>query len=320
MQQLLQKIREAEHILVVSHLHPDGDNVGSVLSLKYGLTSLQKEVDVLLVDGIPPAFQFLLPEKTPVLSQPAVSSTYDLVIVVDTPDFARTGIESFLHIIATENKLTLIDHHPKGDLAKAANQLIHNTSAASTTELVHDLLMELGVKISPSIATCLLTGLYTDTGGFQYENTTQATLERAAEFMRRGGKLQVIIHHINQNKSLASLKLLGIALDRVRLVYDKKCAVSVLDNACIERCKANQDDLTGIVNQFNALDGPAFSLLLTEYEQGIVRGTLRSSDQHIFDVHRLAKILGGDGHPRAAGFTVQGSLRERNRQWRIEVS
>jgi nanoRNase/pAp phosphatase (c-di-AMP/oligoRNAs hydrolase) len=61
-------------------------------------------------------------------------------------------------------------------------------------------------------------------------------------------------------------------------------------------------------------------LLLTEYEQGIVRGTLRSSDQHIFDVHRLAKILGGDGHPRAAGFTVQGSLRERNRQWRIEVS
>lgn len=310
MNNLLPLIKESHRITVVSHVYPDGDALGSLLGLSHGLEQLGKEVFSVLRDPVPEVFSFLPGSERVVTEIPEC----DLVIVVDVSDKARIDL-----VDLDRRPLILIDHHPKGDLYKVAQAIKQDEQASSAAEMVYSVLLDLQVKITPDIAVCLLTGIFTDTGGFQYANATSKALGIAAELMKRGAKLPYIAQQISNSKSVASLKLLGIALDRLTITMGGKCAVSVLTGKDMQECGALAEDVAGIIGELNSLPQVECSVLLTEIEPGKIRGSLRTPEGKNTKVGTLAKLTGGGGHPRAAGFLIPGRLHfeESTKQWKI---
>ena len=305
MKELVHRIQQSQRIVVISHIHPDGDAVGSTLGLFLALKQLGKDVHGVLRDGVPKIFSFLEGYEGIENTLPLDA---DLYIVLDASDALRTGFVEQIKALSREKKLAFIDHHPKGDLMRLASFSVHRTTASSAAELVYEVIQELEVKLTSSIATALLTGMYTDTGGFQFPNTSNFVLEYSAELMRRGAQLNKIVQHISHQKSMVTLKLLGIALEKLLVTQKGSVAVSALTQADIQECGATPEDLTGIVNELNVLPQVEFSLLLSEVDLGEVRGSLRTADGKDFNVGRIASLLGGGGHPRAAGFSVPGHL------------
>ncbi|HSI20180.1 MAG TPA: bifunctional oligoribonuclease/PAP phosphatase NrnA [Verrucomicrobiae bacterium] len=315
MQELITALRSAKRIAIVAHIRPDGDAAGSVISLAHVLKQLGAETAAVLKDGVPSAFLFLEGSGDVVRELP---SDYDLCVVVDAPDTARTGFPQEIKAYAAAGKLALIDHHIKGDLIKRTDKVLYDENASSTAELITLLIQELNLKLTPAVSTALLTGMYTDTGGFQYGNTTNQTLEFASELMRRGGRLDRIVHQMSRQRSVAGLKLLGIALSRLTLTPDKLGAVTLISLEDLRSSNATAEDATGLVNSLNVLPEVSYCLLLSELEPGVVRGTLRTAEGRTYDVARLAALCGGGGHPRAAGFAISGRLVASESGWRIE--
>jgi phosphoesterase RecJ-like protein len=324
MHELLKSIRAAERINVIAHIHPDGDAVGSVVGLQLGLQQLGKKATAVLADGVPPAFQFLCQHTEMSTDLPPYQADQPaLCIVLDLADAARTGFRDRVEEYGKAGMLCFIDHHPLGDLQKQSKAYYHTINTSSCAELVYQVLRELGVRFTPPIATALLTGMYTDTGGFQYSNTSTDTLEVGAELMRRGGRLRTIVDHTSSQKSIASLRLLGIALERLSLTRHESCAVSVITAQDMTDMGAAVEDAAGIINQLNVLPGPKICMLITEIEPGVIRGSLRSNDHpghHAVNVTPLARLLGGGGHARASGFLVNGHIERVEgsaNQWRV---
>ena len=302
-----QLIKQYEEIIIISHVRPDGDAIGSLAALQLGLEQLGKKVIPVLKDSPPEIFSFLPHGKTPIQNE-FPKGDNRLVIIVDLNDLIRTGFLETIQKFSENNPLIVIDHHPKGDLFRIAKAIIHKESASSAAEIVYSLLIDLGVKITPSIATSLLTGIYTDTGGFQYPNTTTQTLELGAELMRRGARLDTITRQIFHTKTVAGLKLLGLALERLHLTHDEQCAVSFITHEDIRACNASPEDIGGIIGELNVLPQVKFSLFLTEIKSGTIQGSLRTGEGHRVKVNQLAKLCEGGGHPRAAGFTIPGHI------------
>lgn len=313
---LTELIKKADRIVLTSHLHPDGDSISSLLSLTLSLQQLGKQVTPVLTEPVPAVFNFL--EGVPLLNSsfPPLEEI-DLIITLDVNDISRTGLAEPLTRLSNQSKLAIIDHHPKGDLARLSHAALRDESVSSTCELVYQLILDLEVRITPSIATAILTGIFTDTGGFHYMSTSNRTLEIAAELMRRGGRLHSIARSISYSKSLAGVKLLGIALSRLYLSQAGKVAVSVLTHQDILENKAKPEDLTGIISNLNTLPGVKMYILLIETEPGIIRGSLRTESIAKINVNSLAKLLRGGGHPYASGFVFSGRLKQQSNYWKV---
>ena len=324
MHELVTKIRAADKIFVIAHIHPDGDAVGSVIAMQQGLEQLGKTTTAVLADGVPTSFLFLTPHTEVLTVLPAYDGKNPaFCVVLDLADAARTGFREEIESYAQAGMLGFVDHHPLGDLRKQTEAFYHTIATSSCAELIYHLLSELGIRFTPPIATALLTGMYTDTGGFQYSNTSTDTLEIGAELMRRGARLRTIVDHTGNQKSIANLRLLGIALERLKLTRNGTCAISLITQEDMVTAGATIDDATGIINQLNVLPGPRICVLLTETEPGIVRGSIRSNDHpghHAINVTPIAKLLGGGGHARASGFMIEGTIAtidQARKQWRL---
>ena len=162
----------------------------------------------------------------------------------------------------------------------------------------------------------LLTGIYTDTGGFQHTNVSAKTLRVASELMSRGAKLRNISDNVSNHKSPSMLKLWGLALDRITHLPDIKLVYSVITRADIENVGATDQDLAGVVNLINTAAEDVAALLLYETGDGKIKGSLRTESSKI-DVARIAKLFGGGGHKKAAGFLIEGHLKKSNSGWKI---
>ena len=321
MQELINRLLSADRCIVISHVHPDGDAIGSLTALTLGLEQLGKQVVPVLADPVPSAFQFAvgLLEITNELPPLTVEEPY-FCVTVDLPDTRRTGFSDAISEYGEANMLGFIDHHPLGDLQKKTTAYYHTLQTSSCAELIYHLLLALGVRITPPIATALLTGMYTDSGGFQYDNTSTETMELGAELMRRGARLRTIVDHTSRQKSNSSLRLLGVAMERLTVTNNGTCAVSVITYNDIQKAGGNTEDASGIINQLNVLPGTRLCMLLTEAEPGIIRGSLRSTDHpdmRVLNVTTLAKLFGGGGHARASGFLVDGHLELSENQWKV---
>lgn len=317
MDDLLRLIKQHQRFCLVSHVFPDGDAVGSLVALQLGLLQLSPEVTAVLSHPVPQVFEFLVSKEHPVVTRLPSPDDQALCIALDLNESLRTGQPETIKAYAKEARLGLIDHHLRGEMLKLATASLHRTTASSTAELVYELLIALDLKITPAIATALLTGIYTDTGAFRYSNTGEKSLEISAELMKRGANLQNIVQHLTQDKSVAALKLLGLALKRSTLTENGLGAVAVLSQEDLLECQAKPEDISGIVGELKELPGISYTLLLSEIEPGILRGSLRSSESRNVLVSRLAKLLGGGGHPRAAGFTFPGKLVRTGTGWQV---
>ena len=312
---VISKIRNFQNFLLMIHEDPDGDTLAATIAIFLALEGLGKNTAMVCKDPVPKPFIFL--PGTSEIKQDILFGDYEVIIIVDCGDLKRTGFPDRLKKFAKYTKnLINIDHHPKNDLWKIANLNFIDQSASSASEMVWEIFQKLEIVIDKDIATALLTGVYTDTGGFKHSNTTPKTLKIAAELLNSGAKLKQITHNVTLNKSIAAMRLWGVALSRINKNQELQIVSSVITKKDLEECGATLADLAGVVNLMNATPDSKAAILFYEVGEGLLRASLRTEKDNI-DVSKIAKLFGGGGHKKAAGFTIPGKI-EQEVVWKIK--
>ncbi|MCS6918868.1 MAG: bifunctional oligoribonuclease/PAP phosphatase NrnA [Fimbriimonadales bacterium] len=297
-------IAEAESFLIVPHLHPDGDALGSALGLYHALKQMGKSVvTVVSHDSVPEIYRFL-PDWDKILLEHPHHTTYDLAIVVDQSQLSRAGKHEQLARAA--RRMLQIDHHVP--LETFAEVRIVDTSAAATAELVYRLLHAMRLPLTPEIATCLLTGIVTDTFSFKFPNTTPRTLRIAAALQQAGADLSYISEQVFETRSFSAVKLLGLALASLQRTRDGAIAWVTVPRRAFEEAHAHEEETEGIVNFVRSIRGVEVAMMLRESPNGKIRASLRSRGK--VNVAKLAQQFDGGGHENAAGCTLETSLAE----------
>ncbi|MBN1400241.1 MAG: bifunctional oligoribonuclease/PAP phosphatase NrnA [Anaerolineae bacterium] len=295
MRAILAAMRRA---LIVSHISPDGDTIGSALALAWALRSRGIEVHLACADPVPTELRFLPGSDE---FAPRLPSDEDAIFVLDTSDTARIG--AIYDRDAFDAALVInIDHHVTnicyGDIDLVSPQ-------ASTAELVLDLVTFWGIAIDQTIASCLLTGIVTDTRGFATSNTTAQTLRAAAQLMEAGADLHQIVDAVFNHRTLGTLRLWGAAFSQAKL--QEGILWVELSQSLMRSLDAEPADAKGLANFLSTIDAAAI-VVLRETEDGAVDVSFRSKPA--LDLSTVAIAFGGGGHAQAAGCLVIGSLDE----------
>jgi phosphoesterase RecJ-like protein len=282
------------------HINPDGDTLGSALGLAHALKRLGKSVTVLSHDGVPDIYSWMPGQEW--VQQESAERDFDLAIVCDTGTADRIGrarpaVESAPVSID-------IDHH----LAEGTFGQIRvvNAKVAATGELVFALLNEMGAEIDKTIADCLMCAVVTDTGSFRYMNVTPGTFRIGGQLMKAGACPAAISELVFENRSLESIKLLGRALDSLKVSADGKVAWAHVRGTDYEELGATDEETEGIVSHVRAVKGAMVGILFREIPGMKVRISLRARNG--YDVNRVANVFGGGGHKLAAGCSLDGPL------------
>ena len=290
-----EKISRAQRVLIISHLRPDGDAVGSLLGLGLILQEMDKEVNLVLEDGVPLVFNHLTGVDRVYRE---VSGIYDLVIVVDSSDIDRIG--SVLDEYGEPD--VNIDHHPTNTQFGRLNLV--QDDAVATTEIIYEIARELDYPISLPAAEALLTGLLTDSLGFRTSNSNPQTLRIAAELQEKGANLPELYRKAMLEKSYEAIKYWGRGLSRViledRIVWT---SLSLEDRTAADYPGRDDAELINILSRVRDAD---ISVIFVEQKDGTVKVSWRS--QPGFDVAQVAVQFGGGGHKPAAGAEIKGNL------------
>jgi len=308
-------VRNQSRFLIICHAEPDGDALGGALALAGGLRSLGKEVVVVCRDEPATAFQFLPEIET--ISTTLPQEAPDVLVIIDCGDLIRTGFpEQIRDLVHAHKPFINIDHHPKNDLHRLSTVNLVDQGVAASVQLVDQLLKALSIELTPVQATQLLTGLYTDTGGFKHSNTSPAVLEFAARLLSAGGRFKQIVRNISAARPLSALKLWGVALSRVRKHPQLPLVLSFVTKDDVERCRATVEDLGGVVNMINGIPGAQVAVLFAELSSGEIKVSIRTEADGV-DVSRIATLFGGGGHKKASGFRLFGRLIPATNGWRL---
>ncbi|EKD79520.1 MAG: hypothetical protein ACD_41C00050G0006 [uncultured bacterium] len=305
--QIIDAIAQANHVLIVSHRKPDGDTIGSGLALRHYCATLGKPVTNFCID---PAAEYLhfLPDAYQLGPHNEVweSPDVDVVIVVDSGDLRYAGVAELVTQLPSPYTLINIDHHVTNPGYGTINLV--DSTASSTCEIVYHLLDSVRA-VDHSIATCLLTGLITDTGNLTNLATSASAVHVASKLVAKGANLSLIGKHALNHRPFNTLRLWGRALERLHEDPKTGMVVTVLTLQDIHECNADDEAVSGISNFLNGLDEAAHKaiLVLTQTEPGVIKGSLRTTNP-LLDVTEFAKLYGGGGHKKAAGFTMSGNL------------
>lgn len=308
---IIEQLRGASSVLIGTHEHPDGDALGSSLALLHALRLQGKKVTAYIPDPAPEFFSFL-PGLEQLTTTKPDAATYDVMVLLDYTQLYRTHLET---ATLTHPQTIAIDHHYDNPQQAKLNLIV--PGAAATAQILFQLFQQGNIPITKDMATCLLTGIFTDTGSFMHESTTPEILDIASALMHKGARLSHIAHETYQKKDLPSLRIWGRALSRIIANETTGVALGIVTKKDLDDCEATLDDLSGVVNMLNALPQTQLALLLVEYEPGKIKGSLRSEPHKAVDVSAWAKRLGGGGHKLASGFEVSGHLVQRDGVWRI---
>lgn len=293
-------IAGAKRIVMACHISPDGDALGSLLGLGLGLRASGKDVTLLSADGVPETLAFL-PESGTVQTV-TDRRDFDLAIVVDSGDMTRIG--NARAAIESAPVLMDIDHHVTG--APFGTIRLIDGDAAATAEIVFDLLISLGLEITVPVAENLLCGILTDTGSFRFRNTTPRTFQVASALTAIGASPNPIAEAVFENRSFASQKILGRALQNMKISPDGKVVWSAVTQSDFADTGASDTDTDGVSSQLQAVRGAKVALFLREANPGSWRVSLRSKEP--FDVSAVAAQFGGGGHKLASGCRLTGAL------------
>lgn len=305
------ELRAAERVLIGTHEHPDGDALGSTLALAHVLKDIGKEVTTYIPDKAPDFFSFL-PGFAWLTTHRPSAHDFDVMVLLDYTQLYRTGIADEVN---RHPNTICIDHHYDNPKEARINLVV--PGAAATAQILFEFFEGQHFPITKDTATCLLTGIFTDTGSFMHDSTTPEIMAVAAKLMSKGARLSHIAHETYQRKDLPALQLWGRALSRIMVSKETGAAVAVITYQDLQECHATLDDLSGVVNMLNTLPDTKYAMLVVEYTPGKVKGSLRSEPHKGVDVSKIAKKLGGGGHKLASGFEVSGRLIQKDGIWRV---
>lgn len=297
-------IHQAGRILLVAHKKPDGDTLGSSSSVLNWLIREGKDVTIFCADAPPEAFHFIDSIHRYSNDPTVFEQNYDLIIVFDSGDLHYCGIDQ--HIVKTPPGYFLInvDHH--GTNTHFGDVNIVMTEASSTAEVIYRFFNARQIHIDHRMATSLLTGLFTDTNSFTNAATNPIAVDAFSKLIAAGGRHQDIKKHLLFDKNVDSLKIWGILLSRLRhnKTYDVVTTYLLLKDAE----HVGTDIIEGVSNFLNEVTtGTDTILFLRELPDNKIKGSFRSVKRNVASV---AKLMGGGGHNKAAGFTVNGHIEE----------
>jgi phosphoesterase RecJ-like protein len=314
-QTILESIQNAEHILLMTDERIDGDTMGSTMGLFHVLSHHGKRVDVFSPKPLPATFAYLpaigvIRRDDSVLQQ----SSIDLIIVCDCSDGAY--LPAVLAKMPRKPAMISFDHHATNPLYGTLNVI--EPTAASTADVVWRFVKTARLPMSPNAAQCLLTGIVTDTQVFFSANTTNAAMEAAAELSALGADLPAVVRHNFVNKSPASLKLWGLAMERLRPDATFGGIATALTQKDILDHGVTSEDIQGISNFLNAVLDETHDVIVVyrEQEDGSIKGSARARTKNVAEI--AERLYGGGGHKLAAGFTVKGhTLEITGSTWKI---
>ena len=307
-QAVVDALRKHDRFLVTSHENPDGDALGSLLAMHLALGQLGKD-SVMFLSGperpLPAEYKFL---DHGILREPPADHAERVLVAVDCAKEERLGPDPS---VLARAPLTLdIDHHHDNTRFGDVNLIV--ADASSTGEILADLFRELGIEITPEIAEPLYTAVVTDTGRFQYANTTPKALRLAADLIEAGADWHKVFQVVYESVQFAKLKLLARALERAEIYSGGQLVVSCLLKEDFIAAGATEPYAEGIIDYLRAVEGAIVAAFIREPPTGggpTHRVSLRSAVDEV-DVSVIARKSGGGGHQRAAGFSSELPLDE----------
>ena len=299
----LNELSPGHRVAIITHVNPDGDAYGSVLGLMHLLDEAAIRADGFIEDDRQSKYSFL-PGYDRLLRDAVSDGTthYECCFVLDCASLDR--ISRFEDIIRSSDKVVNIDHHVSNTLFGDVQLVQPNRS--STAEMISDLAIAAFGRMEAKAATCLLTGMITDTGGFAYENVSASTFRMAAELLEFGADHPNIHLHLYQNRPMQNARLLSRMIESMELFAEETVAVLTVSIHELEKFEVAYEDLDECVEFVRDLKGIECAVLLKERSSVETKVSFRSKKW--LDVNKVAGRLGGGGHKRAAGATLHVNM------------
>jgi len=299
-----QALRENQRFAVLSHVRPDGDALGSQLALGLSLKKLDKELHIWNEDGMLEKYSFL-PQAELLIKPPGEPEDVDVIVALDTAIQNRLG--TTLQAVRSSKLCINIDHHPSNP---GYGDLVHiDPKAPATGQILFELIKSQKLPIDSAIAENLYVAISTDTGSFQYPNTTARTFEIAAELVRAGVDIGRVSQLIYENYPRRRVELLRDLLGTMRFEANDRVASLSLSLGMAGKLGILPEDNEGLIDHLRAIRGVVVAVFFEELPDGKVRVSMRSKSEKV-NVCAICEKFGGGGHVLAAGARVRGSLAE----------
>ena len=294
-------LKEFDNFLILSHRHPDGDTLGSAFALKRALDSLGKKSMVRCNDEIHPKFSYLWDglENSDI--------PFDKIIAVDVADSKLLGTD--FEEKYGDKVFLCIDHH-LSNREYAENLLLEDKAAAAA--VIYEVICELGVEITPEMASCVYTGLATDTGCFMFSNTTPETHRIAADVMEKGADYTLINRLMFETKTFSYLKLEQMAVSSIESYFDGRVAMMTLTQNMFNESGSDESECDGIASLPRKIEGVKIGITIREQKNGKYKVSLRTVEP--YNAAKICANFGGGGHNAAAGCEFDCSLTEAKQQ------
>ncbi len=309
MDEIINQIKRAQHLLLASHCDPDGDAVSSLLAMGLALGKLDKKVTIYNASPIPAVYRFL-PSVKRIVRHIKKAATYDTALILDCGHMSRVGEA---HTKVGQIPVIInIDHHVTN--TGFGNLQLIDPAASSTAEIVYNLIKALKIPIDKSIATSIYTGILTDTGSFRFSNTNQAAFAISREMVQYGVEPYNVAQHVFGTYSLGRIKLLNLALDSIEISDNGKLSMMTITRTMLNTTATSPEDIDGMIHYARRIEDVKVAALIHETKNGAGKFTnmnryhvsLRSDGA--VDVAKIAGKFGGGGHASAAGFQIESTL------------
>jgi phosphoesterase RecJ-like protein len=302
-------IRGAKRLLIVAHKKPDGDTLGAACAM-IGYCRVNGIVfDAFCLDLPGPQYRFLAGSEA-FSNDPAVfTKGHDVLAVFDAGDLRFAGVDAFVRAMSPRPTIVNFDHHATNERFGDIN--VVDVGSSATTEVVWHFFEDNGFTADRDIATCVLTGIVTDTGVFTNPSTTTGSFRSAAALLRKGADVHDVARRLIRNKPVAALRVWGAAFSRLK--YHPELDLASTAIFASDLGDVDDEHTEGIANFLNQFLASNVVLVLRETGDGMVKGSLRTASG--VDVADLAKALGGGGHKKASGFLCRASIEERPEGW-----
>lgn len=312
--QLNDIIKSSKNILIISHLNPDGDTLGSMCGMFSAIKdNFKKKADMLLLSKVPSIYEFLpYIGEAKHFDEYDKSREYDLVIDVDIAAYDRMCDAA---VLFEKAKFTVnIDHHKTNDSYAKLNFVI--PEASSTGEVLYGLMKEMGWKISLETAKALYTAILTDTGSFRFDNTGVKTFQYASELVDIGVKPSEIYKHCYESNSKELVQFQAYCLSKAIFEAENRIAYSVIYKKDIEKFNAGEDCTEGLAEKLRAIVTTDVAFLVKQIGTNISKISMRSK---LLDVSEICAVFGGGGHKQAAGCVIKASPEDAARKILEEI-
>jgi len=306
-----QKLLAAERILIASHIDPDGDTIGSLLALGLSLLSIDKQVVMVSPDGVPVRYQFL-PGSGLVLNR--LRGKIDVAVAVDCGSIKQLG--PLKRVFQTTKTTFQIDHHDFAD--SFGLYLVADPNAAAVGEIVYDLIKLLGVRITPVIATCLLTSIIVDTGSFRFSNVRSRTFRICADLLDKGVDLKYLMEEAYWKKTETTVRLEAFCFRNMKFERNGKVVWALVKKSDFKKVNGMLADVDGVADDLRSIEGVKAAALFRESEKGLCRVSLRGAPG--ISVAKVAGRFGGGGHYHSAGCMIKNNKTNRDKLIKILCS